>query len=239
MLDACVLTIARNSDDYLELCIRAVAPYVKRVRITVDSRSTDRTWSVAKRLREEFLNVEVNWFPVKQPSTDLVAMRNSQLGFPEKWGVIVDSDELHPFIDELRPLDADSYALQCWAVWNATLAHKQSSQSKIGRIFKNYPDLEWRGPFNKETLFNGKKRVFEDAILLPYRYIHFTHIKKDSWRAEMNKTRVADSRSLTPMPEDIIRIIQRTCEKVPNVRFREAEGKSSRYGKEPTREFVT
>ena len=223
LLDACVLTIVRDGDDYLEACMRAVIPYVKRVRITVDSRSTDRSWSIANRLREEFSNVEPSIFAVTNPIRDLVEMRNSQMYFPEKWGFIVDSDELHPFIKDVELGDRDAYALNCYAVWNRDHIHKSSSRARIGRIFRNTQGLRWIGRFGKEALYNGNKKVFtKDTEILPQRYIHFPHLKKDQWRNELNQARVADGKYLSKTPERIISIIDTIHENMSSVpRFRD------------------
>ena len=216
MIDACVMTMVRDGDDYLYPCIAAVAPHVKRVKIAVDGRSKDNTRMIAIQLAADFPNVSVWQAPVRDPLIDLVAIRNSMLSFTEKWGWIVDSDELHYIIPNLG--EADAYSFMCFAPWNTTHGHKASQRAIIGRIFRNKPGLEWRGKFGKEKLYCGDKRVFDESVLLPYRYIHFTHLKKDKWREEMNQRRVADGRSLSPLPEDVIKVIEHVHENMPNVR---------------------
>ena len=206
MLDACVFTLARDSDDYLDLCVRTVAPYVSSVKITMDSRSQDNTWKIALALSKEFKNVTATVFKVEDPRTDLVAMRNSQLPFDEEWGFIVDSDEFHFDIENYRIGGHHSYAFQCYAVWNEIRAHKSSSRARIGRIFKNYGKIEWKGKWGKEILYRDGKPIFENAGLLPYRYVHFTHIKKDQWRKEMKQERTADDKYLFTMPDHIIKL---------------------------------
>ena len=90
MLDACVLTIVRNGEDYLESCLLQIIDYVSTIRITVDKRSNDRTKGIVDRLAARYPNIVVSHFDVQDPLVDLVAMRNSQFGFAEKWGFIVD-----------------------------------------------------------------------------------------------------------------------------------------------------
>lgn len=221
MLDICVQTIVRNEEDYLYPCIAVVAPHVKRIRIGFDTRSTDGTVDVLKRLLREFPHVEVLPFKVEDPFTDLVVARNKLLGFPEKWGFIVDSDEFHQDIASYTLQNDSGYAFQSWAVWNDKEAHKASCKAIIGRIFKNSPELHWKGRFNNEVLYNDKKPVFSDPVLLPYKYIHFTHVKKDNWRKELKKERIADGRCLIDLPDSIktaVRDIHKEMSIVPTWR---------------------
>lgn len=217
MLDICTMTIVRDGEDYIGQCLAVVAPHVKRMKVAIDGRSKDRTGMIVLELASVFPHIEVSTFSVQKPSEDLVAMRNSQLGFPEKWGFILDSDEYHQDIASYELGEEDAYGFQCWAVWNETHAHHQSSNTNIGRIFKNHPDVVWRGRWGKETLFLGDKKVFGVPPMLPYRYTHFTHVKKDHWRKEMNQNRIADSRHLIKMPENVIHLIQKIHEGLPFV----------------------
>lgn len=202
------MTIARNAEDYLSLCIRAVAPFVKTVKITVDSRSTDNTWKIATALMKEFRNVQATVFKVENPLKDLVAMRNSQFPFDEEWGFIVDSDEYHFDMEHYHLGGQSAYAFQCYAIWNETRAHKSSSRARIGRIFRNYGKLQWKGKFGKEVLYRDNLPVFRNPLLLPHKYIHFTHVKKDKWRKEMKQERIADDKHLFTMPNHIISLVK-------------------------------
>src|SRR3990167_7224430 len=169
-------------------------------------------------LKEEFSNVETAVFVVKNPITDLVAMRNSQMNFPEKCGFVVDSDEYHPFVKEVHLGDENAYAFNCYAVWSRNHIHKSSSKARIGRIFRNTQGLRWTGKFGKEALYNGDKKVFtKDTVALSQKYIHFTHLKKDRWRNELNQLRVADGKYLSKTPKCIINIIDAIHENMPNV----------------------
>src|SRR3990167_5630212 len=102
MLDCCVMMMVRNGEDYIEPCLRILAPHVKRVRVAVDSRSKDKTGMIVLSLTAEFPHIEVSSFTIGNPSVDLVAMRNYQLDFKEKWGFIVDSDEYHQDINKYK-----------------------------------------------------------------------------------------------------------------------------------------
>lgn len=208
MPNVCAMMIVRNGEDYIGQCLRVIAPHVKRIKVAIDSRSKDRTGMIVLSLTEEFPHIEVSTFVIGNPGVDLVAMRNHQLSFNEEWGFIVDSDEYHQDIDKYQLGDEDAYALQCWSVWDGTHAHRSSSKPVIGRFFRNRTNLEWRGKWGKEALYCGDRGVFEDSTLLPYRYIHFTHLKNDNWREEMGQNRVADGKYLIRMPDEIIQTIK-------------------------------
>ena len=109
-LDACVLMMARDAEDYITPCVMAVAPHVKRVRIFIDSRSKDNTYAQALTLMARGTNIEMKEFKIENPRVDLVAIRNAMMGFPEKWGWIVDSDEYHYEIPELENDDAYAFS---------------------------------------------------------------------------------------------------------------------------------
>lgn len=217
MLDACAMMLARDSDDYIESCIRILSPHVKRIRVAVDLRTEDNTLPLLFRLSYEISNLEIRVVPVQNPLVDLVVARNDLLRAPEPWGFIVDSDEFHHEIEKYEFTDAPAYAFQCWAVWNETHAHRSSSKSIIGRVFRNSQNVHWRGLFGKEVLYNGNTPVFSNAQVLPYRYIHFTHLKKDHWRTELNQERVADGKYLVQMPSSIITKVREIHARMPNV----------------------
>lgn len=209
MFDACVMTLVRNGADYLEPCVLQVVDKVSSVKITIDSRSDDGTRNIAHRLAARYPQISVREHVVVEPLIDLVEARNSQLDFVETWGFIMDSDEFHWDILNYELSDvADAYALQCHAPWPARgKGHKASAKAVIGRIFRNTGVLRWNGTFGKEKLYRGEREVFADAVLLPHRYIHFTHLKHDDWRTELHQRRIADGRALYQLPDNIIRII--------------------------------
>ncbi|MEK6878816.1 MAG: glycosyltransferase, partial [Nanoarchaeota archaeon] len=195
MLDICVNTIVRNGEDTIGFCLDSVLSQVKRAIVTIDDRCSDRTPEILDQLARKYRNLEIDYFEIKNPKTDLIRMRNAQLKRTnEKYVWIVDSDEYYPLLD--IELKKNVYAFQCWAVWNRTHTHKSSSKAIIPRIFRN-KNIRWTGTFGKEKLTDKK------PILLPIRYVHFTHLKEDNWRKEMNQNRVADGKFLSPLPEDI------------------------------------
>lgn len=213
MLNACVLTIVRDGDEYLGPVIDAVAPFVKSVRITVDSRTKDKTREIVEALANKHSNIKHKNYLVTNPLADLVDMRNDQMNFEEDWGFIVDADELHYDIDKYTLGKELSYAFQCHAPWNETEAHGASGKARIGRIFRNMYGYKWKGRFGHEVLYRTNKPAFnKDTKLLPYRYLHLTHLKKDVWRKEMGQERVADGRKLYKLPDNLIKIIKQLHE---------------------------
>src|SRR3990172_13001057 len=112
------MMIVRNGEDYIEQCLRVIAPHVKRIKVAIDSRSKDKTGMIVLSLTAEFPHIEVSTFTIGNPKVDLVAMRNYQLSFNEECGFIVDSDEYHQDISKYQLGDEDAYALQCWSVWD-------------------------------------------------------------------------------------------------------------------------
>ena len=128
-------------------------------------------------------------------------MRNYQLSLvKEKYIWVVDSDEYYPkwVMEELNNFKFEKYAysFKCWAPWDETRAHRASSKNPIPRIFKMKSELRWNKIFGKEILYRG------ECELLPWRYIHFTHMKKDNWRQEMKQIRIADDKHLMKLPPD-------------------------------------
>ena len=196
MLDACVNIIVRNGDDFIAPVLRAVRPYAKRVRVGLDSRSTDKTKEILK-----VLGVEVVELEIKNPKTDLVALRNKLLdGVEERYVWVVDSDEYYPkkVVEELWVYlgYADVYTLNCYAPWSTTTGHKSSSKPEIPRFFIN-DGRRWTGRFGKERLHKQGDYI----VNIPLRYIHLTHFKKDDWRKELGQDRVADGKFTYPLPD--------------------------------------
>jgi hypothetical protein len=197
--------IARDSDDTILPCLEAIMPFVSKVQVGIDSRSKDNTLSLVNALAEEHPGkIEIELGMVSDPFVDLVRLRQSLLDKTyTRWVWIVDSDEYYPADVALNILDRldmnySVYALRCWAIWKRGLAHRSSSMAVIPRIFLN-DERSWQGVFGKETLRNPG----EEITLLPYRYIHLTHIKRDDWRGEMSQRRIADDKHLMVLPPEI------------------------------------
>lgn len=201
MYDICINMIVRNGEEFIKPVLEAVMPYVKRIRVGIDSRSSDRTREVVKSLGVEWVEMTVN-----EPRMDLVKLRNTLLeGVREEHVWVVDSDELHPDCSFLSQVsDANVYTLQCHAPWNKTMGHKASARAKIPRIFRN-DGRRWTGIFGKEKLHKARDSIVD----IPVRYIHLTHLKKENWRGEMNQKRVADGRSLYELPDEIIKELEK------------------------------
>ena len=210
MIDACVNMIVRNGEEHVRQAIMSVAPYVKRVVVTIDHTSSDKTRGILQSLR--LPNVEVDEYKVINPETDLVAMRNMQLGrVKEKWVWIIDSDEIYPshvmegvakyLEDENAPL---FYAFNCWTPLDSEYADSKSSNAVIPRIYRMHPGMKWYQLFGHERIHKKKDVV----PLLPFRYLHMTNFKKDTWREEMNRRRRFFGKKRIVMPDDIKQLIK-------------------------------
>ena len=78
--NVCINMIVRDEGQFLEPCLRQVAPYVNRVLIAVDNRSVDNTANIVRRLANEFSNISVEFFDVgKNWQQDLLDIQNKQL----------------------------------------------------------------------------------------------------------------------------------------------------------------
>ena len=221
MLDIEVNMMVRNGEDCIKQSLESVLPYIKKAVVVIDSRSNDKTRKILDDLKKMYSNLEVYSFEVKDPYTDLVKIRNFMLHqVTEKFGWIVDSDEVYPLeviksLIELlsRQNGVLAYGFTSWAIWNKDKAHAQTSRRPTMRIFRNFNGLEWVGTFGKEKLMLNDIDLCYDYVMLPLKYIHFTHLKSDHWREEMGHIRVADDRALVELPEDIKIIVKNYVEK--------------------------
>lgn len=215
MLNICVHCLTRDGQ-FLDLTIRAVAPNVKTVIIAIDSRSSDKTFSIVEQLRLEFSNIIVYHTIINDPIDDLVSVRNKMIQMtvePYIW--IVDDDEYYPDweIKTIKLAKHISYGFRRYSPWTETMCDESTSRSPAMRIFKNLNGVKWEGIWGKEKLMYGEVNFCYEYQILPQRYIHFTHWKKDVWRKEMNHIRKVDGKHLLPMPENIINLIKTICQK--------------------------
>lgn len=214
MLDVCVNTIVRNGDDYIVPALESVLPYVKRAIVTIDSRSTDQTLKLVADLASQYKHLEYNVFLSAESGNGLVAMRNHQLArVKEKYVWIVDSDEIYPK-DITQSLGRylvgdDIYAFRCWAPINSDFANRITSNPTIPRIYRMKPNIVWRRSFGQERIHGRRDKI----TLLPFRYLHFTHLKKDDWRSELKQQRRFVGRHLLEMPPDIKELIKNYVKK--------------------------
>jgi glycosyltransferase involved in cell wall biosynthesis len=211
MINICVNMMVRNGEDCVKQSLLSVLPFVKKVVVAIDSRSTDNTRQIINDLKLEWNNLEVYDFEIIEPYIDLVKCRNFLLSkITEPYGWTVDSDEVYPEweIKTIRLEGHISYGFRRWSVWNETHCDRSTSRSPSMRIFRKYMGLEWVGIWGKEKLMLGEIDFCYSYLTLPQRYIHFTHWKNDNWREEMNHSRKVDGRNLSPMPIEIINLIK-------------------------------
>ena len=223
----CVHMLARNSDDFIRPCLESVLPYATRVLVTLDARSSDKTEKILYELSEKYKNLEITIVNVVTPERDLVKFRNEQIKeTTEDWIWIVDSDEYYPrettkeILEATKHSQYDTIALNSWALWNKEEYHVSTTRIPSARLFRKDSDMQWEGKFGKEMLYAGyiklwdKDNVREEVKVLENCYIHFTHMKKDSWRKEMNQERRADSRNLRRLPLLVLNEIKKIYETV-------------------------
>lgn len=212
MLDVCVNMIARDAEDTIRASLESILPYVKRVILTIDGRSKDKTEEIAWKLFDEYKNLEVSKFPIVSPQMDLVKMRNLQIDrVDEPWVWIIDADEVYPeeVIEQIKlENDCDVYAFRCWAVWDKDNVHRSTSERKIPRIFRMNPNRRWEGVFGKEQLQTKNDRI----KVLDLRYVHLTHVKKNQWRSELKQERTVDGKKLRAIPLEIKHIVDKFYE---------------------------
>ena len=223
MFDITVNTLTRGGE-FLYQSVASVALYVPQYILGVDSRIEQKYKIVVNQLKNDLPHIEVLEYQIKDPLKDLVLARNDMLQRSKQQYVwIVDDDEIYPKdqVEMLMPYISNDvgYAVQCWAMWDKETAHKSTSKLWIDRIFKNPKNLKWWGNFGKERLYNDEniwmcsKRNF-NIKKVPIKYLHFTHVKKPTWRVELNKYRRADGRKLTKLPENIKEEIKKIYEKI-------------------------
>ena len=220
MIDICVHMMVRNGEDCVKQSLISVLPYVKKVIVCLDSRSSDGTWQILQELTQKFSNLIIYPFEVKNPVIDLVRMRNFMIaGSLERFCWIVDSDEVYPksIIEKLpqylRHNGVLAYGFKSWTIWDKDRAHGSTSNRPTMRIFRNFKGLEWVETFGREKLMLGDINLCYDYWLLPYRYIHYTLLKSDDWRQELGYVRTVDDRKLVELPEDIKLIVKDYVEK--------------------------
>lgn len=216
--------IVRDGDDYVEHSLLSVLPYAKQVIVTVDSRSTDKTWDIVGGLAKKWEKLTVFKFAVHNPLTDLVDMRNCQLNFLKaNWVWIVDSDEVWPkeSIEKIVLLNDEAYGFCPIVVYNDENELYSLSRRPTMRIFRYSHKTKWVGEWGNEKLMSGDTDLcFQYKVLEP-RYIHLTLRKKDRWRDKLNMERrrrfpVVES-SLRRMPENIIKLVKEIHEKKESV----------------------
>lgn len=217
MLDACVHMLVRDGMPFIAPSLEAVLPHVSRVIVAIDSRTVDETRNAISNLKWKYPHLYYEIFEICDPLNDLVNARNAMLAATyEKWVWVVDADEFYP-VWEIRKIigsigEDDAYAWYFWAVWDSQHAHKSTTNTPAIRLFKNTGKLKWIGRFGKETLVSDKTiysaRKNKNVRLLDnVRYVHFTHVKKNAWRDEMNQKRTVDDRKLVELPNDVKEIV--------------------------------
>lgn len=216
MKDVCVHILTRDGR-YIIPVMLGLVPFVDKIIVFIDNRSSDNYKYDLKEISFHINSIEIKEVEVKNPFLDLIDARNKMLKMTtNKWIWIVDDDELYLYDDILKILSTldendDGYAFQAWSPWTLEKAHKATSRNWADRIFLN-KDLKWEGFFGSEMLYSQEKHLWnqthENIKKLPIRYIHFTHLKPQTWRKELKHERTADGKFLINMPIEIINKIK-------------------------------
>lgn len=216
MVEVATNTIVKNGADFIGPCLEAVLPHVTRSYVALDVASSDGTSAVLFRLAQKYRNLHVMHYEIRgNPLEDLTMVRNALLQCtPEQWVWVVDDDEFYPdneiraILDELSREEAHIYAFPFWLLYDRERYHTMRSRQYAPRIFRNVSTMEWKGAFGKEMLvYNGFTPVLKP---MPNRYIHFSFIKKNSWRKDFNRPYNIDGkRNLRKLPQDVRREVEK------------------------------
>lgn len=200
--------MVRDEAQFIESVIRQVVPYVNRILIAVDKRSVDNTEQICERLAAEFPNIFVELFDVSDHwAYDLPDVLNGLLKkTTEKWIWVLDGDEFYPTEDINRLVTQlskdvpgeDAYAFQFWYLIDRH--HVFSGKQYAGlleRVFRNSPTLHWVGQFPGTHIFDGPthmwfRRTLRVKKLPEVNYVHFSLLKKRSWRKDAGLVRPVD-----------------------------------------------
>ena len=209
--------IVKNEAEFIEPCIRQVVPYVNRILIGVDSRSSNGTKDIVDRLAKEFLNIYVEYFYLGENwQEDLVKVQNAQLkATTEEWIWSLDGDEYYPtysikrLIEHLNKDIYDGYAFKFWyLVDKEHIYNRKQFVGHLERIWRNKPTLYWKGKFPGTHIHDGKlymwfRKTERVRRLDDVEYIHFSRLKKSSWRKDMEGIELYNGKYLKKVPEHI------------------------------------
>jgi glycosyltransferase involved in cell wall biosynthesis len=198
------INILTRDGKYIDAVLKNLIPAFDSIYIAVDSRSAKSYLDKLRDYSSKYENISVVNCLIENPKIDLVKARNFLLSLShEKYVWIIDDDEYYPqwIIGSILGSLTESctYALKAWHPWKGEMAHAGTSFQYIRRIFYN-DRLNWRGEFGAEQLFAYKTGLTcKDNLnvkVLPYKYIHFTHVKEQVWRKEFGLERNATDRCL-------------------------------------------
>lgn len=204
MSSICSNTLLKNSADFIEPCLNSVLPYVDRAIVSVDRTSTDGTIDILERMAGENPKIELDFYTIENPTTDLPRERNRQLKkTKEDWVWIVDDDEYYLPEDVLRLKEImerekryEAIAFRAWFVVDENHHHPSRGRHRMERIFRNKPTLNWRGEWSREAIHDGNRWIsshnMDDTVIdvgTDIKYIHLSYLKKYTWRTAFGKTK--------------------------------------------------
>lgn len=196
-------TICKNSEEFIEVCLKQVLPFVDVARVYCDVASDDGTKEILERMSKENEKIKLKYYEVENPLEDLVKARN--MGLKEAtcdWIWILDDDEYYPtsaiekIVKYLEITKADVAALPYCFVISGEQYVPRRSKKATDRFYRNKPGLEWKGNFMYETMHDKQGRLgiqYDEAsgrqFILPCQYFHLSYFKKYSWRNIIAKSR--------------------------------------------------
>jgi glycosyltransferase involved in cell wall biosynthesis len=223
--------IVRDEEQFLESCLRQVIPYVNRILIAVDSRSSDKTEEIVRKLVDEFPLKVFAEFPIigdEDWMRDLGEIQNRQLKMTtEKWVWSLDGDEYYPTesLEQLRNklnedvVGDDGYAFYFWYLIDKKhFIRRKQFMGYLERIWRNKDTLIWRRYSPEDKSFY---HLYDEKCQLHFRkttrikkiwevqYIHFSRLKNWSWRKDSGNTTLPRSHYIKELPSWVINIVNK------------------------------
>lgn len=159
------LVCAKNEEDFTELCLSHLEPFVDEI-IFVDSGSTDRTMEIAKK----FSKVKLYEFPATH---DMSAIRNFSLSKATgTWLLQADVDEIYP-ASEMRKIRE----------------FIETTDAISARV--HYKNLAWRSGYAQTDFGHYPDRLYRRDVVEGYRGVlpvDMTYVKREHLLAP-NKTK--------------------------------------------------
>jgi glycosyltransferase involved in cell wall biosynthesis len=159
-----VAMIVKNEEEMLGRCLKTVKGADEIV--VCDTGSTDKTVEIAKKFTDKVFT-DFTWCDhfgkARQHSKDKCT---------GDWILTIDADEvlLNTF-EEVREVINKADAEGCQFVNVTTLAENNHSRNRFPRIYKNIPEIQWRGAaHNYLVITEGKRKTYESNIIERYGY---------------------------------------------------------------------
>lgn len=180
--------LIKNEDQFIGYAIRSVIGFVDNI-LVFDTGSTDRTVSIIKELQEQYPN---KIMLEEKGACD--KMRHTQLRqemierTTTDWFMILDGDEvwteraLGEATGMIRSSQYDGIVTRFYeCVGDVYHTHRKDGYETVR--FVKMGDVQWGGPYNRDTLYTKKKENFLDTKTIYHlrqRFWHTTHLERSS-----------------------------------------------------------